>query len=146
MTSTKPKTKPERKKPKVPFNPEIHSKQPEGLDFEPLPKDLIRFLKKITIDTVKGCWIWSHAYRDDKGYGQFRFKKRIHWSHRWSYAAFRRPLVAGLTVEHKCRNPSCCNPWHLELLTNVQNVINGNNNRRLPPENNEHPDNHEVPF
>lgn len=95
--------------------------EPIGMDFEPEPKDLIRFLGKVRKDRKTGCWVWE-GHRDPSGYGQFRFKGKTHWAARWSYAVFRRPLIAGLTIEHKCRNTSCVNPWHFELLLLEENV------------------------
>lgn len=100
-------------------------KQPVGLDFEPLPSDIRRFLEKVLVSELTGCWEWTAAM-DGKGYGCFRFNRSKVWAHRFSYAVFRRPLLPTLTVEHKCRNPSCVNPWHLELLTNSENAANGN--------------------
>ena len=106
-------------------------KSPAAMDFEPNPDDIQRFLAKVSLDDVRGCWVWS-GYTDRKGYGQFKFFGRMVWAHRWSYAVFRRPLIAGLTVDHKCRNPSCVNPWHLELMTNSENAANGNRLRGVP--------------
>lgn len=94
---------------------------PKSLDFEPHPRDIARFLEKVTVDPVTGCWNWTDAYTDKDGYGQFWYDGRMHWSHRWSWAVWRRPLIKGLTVEHECTNSSCCNPWHLKLLTHAVN-------------------------
>jgi hypothetical protein len=106
---------------------------PSCLDITPDPLDIIRFLQKVRLKTDTECWLWT-GHVDDKGYGQFKWKGKAYWSHRWSYAVFRRPLIGGLTVEHKCRTPSCVNPYHLELLTNVANVANQSNHRYPKPE------------
>lgn len=112
-------------------NGKPYLKQPRGLDFEPDPVCLRRFLAKVKLDAVTGCWLWQ-AHRDADGYGQFSHRGAAYWAHRWAYAAFRRPLIEGLTVDHKCKNPSCVNPWHLELETNSVNTANGNRDRNEP--------------
>lgn len=103
---------------------------PLPLDIEPTPDEIKRFMEKVSHDKTSshGCWLWT-AHKDEKGYGQFRLRGTTHWAHRVSYALFRRPLIGGFTIEHKCRNPSCVNPWHLELLTNSENAALGNTNR-----------------
>ena len=105
-----------------------HWKKPKAIDIEPKPKDLIRFLRLIKVAEATGCWIWT-GHKDEKGYGQFSWRGKARWASRFAYAVFRRPLIKGLTVEHKCRNPSCVNPWHLELLTVEENTANGNRTR-----------------
>lgn len=94
---------------------------PLGMDTTFEPSDIRRFMGKVKLSSDCECWMWK-GHCDDKGYGQFRYKHRAYWAHRISFAIFRRPLIPSLTVEHKCRNPSCVNPWHLELLTNQENV------------------------
>lgn len=74
------------------------------------------------------CVLWPY-YTDRKGYGQFRMGKRMHWAHRVSYALFVGPIPEGMTVNHKCRNPSCVNPYHLELLSVAENTALGNRHR-----------------
>lgn len=93
--------------------------EPAGLDVEPAPIEIKRLVSKCKVD-ANGCWVWQ-GHKDAKGYGQQKFRGRAYWAHRLAYAFFRRPLVDGLTVEHKCVNPSCCNPWHLELLPDAEN-------------------------
>lgn len=102
--------------------------KPVGLDVEPKPHELTRFLAKVSRNTESGCWEWE-GYTDAKGYGQFRFRGKSYWAHRIAYAFFRRPLVPLLTVEHKCQNPGCVNPWHLELLSNSENAARGGASR-----------------
>ncbi|MFO0863531.1 MAG: HNH endonuclease [Gemmataceae bacterium] len=95
--------------------------RPMQVDFEPTPAVLARFFKKVDFHSETRCWVWS-GHKDDKGYGQIKINGKAMWVHRFSYAVFRRPLIEGLTVEHKCRNTSCVNPWHLELLPNAENA------------------------
>lgn len=105
----------------------VVANSPLGMDFEPTPDELTRFLKKVKLGP-SDCWLWQ-GQPDEKGYGQFHFRGKTIWAHRWAYAVWKRPLITGFTVEHKCRNPSCVNPWHLELLTNSENAAEGNRNR-----------------
>lgn len=59
---------------------------------------------------------------DAHGYGQLNFNGAITKAHRLSYAAFVGPITGGLFVCHKCDNPKCCNPAHLFLGTQQDNV------------------------
>jgi hypothetical protein len=60
-------------------------------------------------------------------------ERRPHWAHRISYALFVGPIPDGMTVNHRCRNPSCVNPRHLELLTNAENAALSNAHRKSLP-------------
>jgi hypothetical protein len=42
--------------------------------------------------------------------------------HRISYVIHHGPIPAGMVVRHKCDNPECSNPDHLELGTDAENV------------------------
>jgi hypothetical protein len=76
-------------------------------------------------DVVGSCWIWRGA-RDAKGYARFRDDsgKKVA-VHRFAYETKHGAIPAGLTVDHLCRNPSCCNPDHLEAVTNAENIRRG---------------------
>ena len=94
-------------------------------------KDRKRFASKVRKDSQTSCEIWL-GYTDKKGYGQFWWKNRMVWAHRWAYEVFKGPIENGLTVHHTCGNPSCVNPGHLTLLENSENVAEGNERRAKP--------------
>ena len=63
------------------------------------------------------CWPWT-AYRDRGGYGRMGIggqPSRLALSHRVAWEIAHGPIPAGLIVCHHCDNPSCCNPAHLFL-------------------------------
>jgi hypothetical protein len=68
-------------------------------------------IKPGSLDTP--CWEWK-KYVNEKGYGILRVGKKMVRAHRFSYEYFIGPLAAGHVVHHKCENPSCVNPSHLE--------------------------------
>lgn len=72
------------------------------------------------------CWVWTKG-TDLKGYARFRddHGKKVA-VHRFAYEAFRGRIPDGLVIDHLCRNPSCCNPEHLEPVTNAENIRRGN--------------------
>jgi hypothetical protein len=48
-------------------------------------------------------------------------------AHQLAYIAFRGPIPEGKQLDHViCDNPSCCDPWHVEPSTLVENVMRGN--------------------
>ena len=68
-----------------------------------------------------GCWLWTKS-RISVGYGDFRQDGK-HWlAHRAAYEAFIGPIPDGLHVLHKCDVRLCCNPEHLFVGTNRDNI------------------------
>ena len=78
---------------------------------------------RYTVDE-NGCHIWNGAL--SWGYGVLgrRHGDRVgtHRAHRYAYELFVGPIPEGLMVRHRCHNRRCCNPDHLELGTNRDNV------------------------
>lgn len=65
----------------------------------------------------KGCWeVISHK-PDNNGYGQYK-KKRTHVL---MYEKYIGKIPKGMVIRHKCDNPICCNPFHLEIGTQKDN-------------------------
>lgn len=66
-----------------------------------------------------GCWPWR-GRRHRKGYGYFGTRAK---AHRVAYElAFGVALAPSQFVLHRCDNPPCCNPAHLAVGTNADNV------------------------
>ncbi len=83
---------------------------------------LRRFHTKI-IDTPRHlCWIWGGGFKNDKGYGDFRFNGRCIHAHRASYELHVGAIPKGMLVLHSCDYPPCVNPAHLFLGTNGDNL------------------------
>jgi hypothetical protein len=75
------------------------------------------------IRTKGGCWEWQHCRHPISGYGKLRLFGRDTTTHRIAYTIFCGPILAGLHVLHHCDNPPCCNPAHLFLGTDQDNVL-----------------------
>ncbi len=71
-----------------------------------------------------GCWNYTR-YKSVKGYGKLSAWGKMHLAHRVSYIVFRGEIPKGLFLDHLCRNPSCINPNHLEIVTNQENLLRG---------------------
>lgn len=76
------------------------------------------------VDQIDGqCWPVSVGVsRNKDGYGALWFKNRTYLAHRLAWEATNGPIPAGLNVLHKCDNPPCCNPNHLFLGAQQDNV------------------------
>lgn len=76
---------------------------------------------RIHLDAT-GCWIWRGA-RQKAGYGNVKYQKRYCRVHRLAYELLCGPIADGLVVHHKCGNKPCCNPGHLEPVSQRENVL-----------------------
>lgn len=84
------------------------------------PSDLLpNMTPKIVVD-VLGCWVWQNAC-NSKGYGQVSICGKVRSTHRVAYELLVGSIPAGLHLDHRCRNHPCCNPAHLEPVTNKVN-------------------------
>ena len=64
------------------------------------------------------CWEWR-GLRDKHGYGR---KGPYKTTHRLAWEWANGPVPAGMCVLHRCDNPPCCNPDHLFLGTQADNL------------------------
>lgn len=95
------------------------------------------WIKKIEVARIPGCpvpgdcWIW-HGCRDKKKgvfvYGRVTVDGRCTYLHRVVYELLVGPIPDGLHIDHLCRQPACCAPYHLEPVTCLVNVRRGHGN------------------
>lgn len=67
------------------------------------------------------CWIWTGGKVG--GYGSVRFRGIMQKSHRVAWIITNGEIGNNDHVLHRCDNPPCCNPDHLFLGTNHDNVL-----------------------
>ena len=81
------------------------------------------------------CWEWKYSMQRGN-YGTFRRHGKQWTAHRISYFMFHSNAPMGvltdrsIAVRHKCDNPPCINPNHLELGTHRDNVMDKVNRDR----------------
>lgn len=89
-------------------------------------KQVARFWSKVD-RSGDGCWLWT-AGRYKHGYGMFhagRFRdgrQDVRHAHRLAYELTHGDVPDGLVVKHACDNPPCCNPAHLSVGTQADNL------------------------
>ena len=80
-----------------------------------------RFWDKVDVKGPDDCWEWQ-AYKNKAGYGVIKFDGKAKLANRMAYLLTFGEIPAGQMVRHKCDNPSCCNPAHLELGDQFDNM------------------------
>lgn len=83
-----------------------------------------RFWSKVGYAAAIDCWPWS-ASLNDGGYGQFMVDGKPQRAHRIAWELLRGEIPHGLVIDHLCRNRWCVNPWHMEPVTNEENIARG---------------------
>lgn len=94
-----------------------------------------RLLNRTHKNEVTGCWEWLGA-RNAFGHGLIsRGTTGLKSTHKTAYEEFKGAVPEGLVVRHKCDNPICVNPDHLELGTPADNrrdtSLRGRNKTKL---------------
>lgn len=86
-----------------------------------------RLARRIDFNGPGGCWVWIGAMFNT-GYGNV---DGITTSHRFMWETMVGPIADGLVIDHLCSNRACCNPDHLEPVTQRVNLLRANVLRRL---------------
>lgn len=89
----------------------------------------VRFWRFITRGAPNDCWEWQ-GNRNKKGYGIIAEQTGRTLAHRLSWIIHYDPIPGDLRVLHTCDNPPCCNPSHLFLGTQADNVRDMDNKGR----------------
>jgi hypothetical protein len=80
---------------------------------------VLRFWSKV--QKSDDCWIWTGS-KTGEGYGSLRVGARTVGTHRFSWVIENGSIPKGLSVLHRCDNPSCVRPSHLFLGTQKDNM------------------------
>jgi hypothetical protein len=71
-----------------------------------------------------GCWIYTMSLTRDGGYGVFLWDSERYLAHRLAYQLGVDPIPdSRMRVLHTCDCPACCNPDHLFLGSDLDNVL-----------------------
>lgn len=93
-----------------------------------LPDLKTRFEERYIPEPNSGCWLWMGHVIGKTGneYPILSFNDKHIKAHRFSYQQYKGELIKGLVIHHKCNNPLCVNPQHLEQITQKENLLLGN--------------------
>lgn len=95
-------------------------KPPHEMTLVPDVGFLRRFLDRVEVDDETECWVWTGGCVG-KGYPALELNGKKVYAHRASCALFNGPIPWGMQVHHRCLNPKCVNPAHLEHTTPKRN-------------------------
>lgn len=88
------------------------------------PDEADRFWQNVAVKTPSDCWLWTLSV-DLYGYGRFSTHKRHLKAHRVSWTLTNGVIPDAMRVCHNYPtgdNPLCCNPAHLFLGTQKENM------------------------
>lgn len=83
-----------------------------------------RICARLVLDPATGCWLWTGPTSGDGrggGYPRMSLDGRTVSVHRVMGMMFAGFVHPGRQFDHTCRVRRCCNPGHLQLVTNLEN-------------------------
>ena len=89
----------------------------------PTISELQRISKKFQISETK-CWLWQGSL-SPTGYSYIGYRGKTHRGHRLLYQMLRGETPKELVCDHLCRVRHCINPYHIELVTQRENLERG---------------------
>ncbi len=90
-----------------------------------LPLRLENYIKQVQLGATTPCWIWQGEINRN-GYGRLRFEGGRYMAHIFMYKRSGKPFKVGRVhkyeIDHLCENRACCNPDHLQQVTQKVNL------------------------
>lgn len=83
-------------------------------------------ISRLKVDD-RGCWNWSGGLIE--GYAQTAYQGRKWLGHRLVYNYLVEEIPEGMTIDHKCFNTKCMNPFHLQCVSLLENSTNSPRHR-----------------
>ncbi len=106
-------------------------------------KDYSRFWNKVDKRDDESCWLYLGG--GGGGYGHFWLNGKNIGAHVLSFSLFKNRFPKPkYHIHHKCENPKCVNPSHLEELDPRTHMLIGNNKIAILARKTHCPKNHEY--
>ncbi len=90
-----------------------------------------RFNSYLTPPNANGCVEWGGARFGPDSYGAFYVNGKTIGAHRYAYQMAHGSIPDNMLIQHRCDNPPCVNPDHLEAGTPATNGLDAMNRRRV---------------
>jgi len=85
--------------------------------------EFIEAIKSYCEVSDNNCWLWGRGRRNENGYGQIVVNKKDGLVHRYvMQASLQGKSLGKEQVHHICANRPCCNPDHLQLISQRENI------------------------